>query len=61
MQRVDARIDDLATGGLRLETVGLACLFVGIIMGTIPDGLAWVLRSLGGVLTSWVSQPWLAG
>ncbi len=46
IRQVDARIDELATGGLRLESIGLTCLFVGITVATVPDGVASVIRIL---------------
>ena len=44
--RVEDRIKDLATGGLRLSTWSLVLLMVGATCASIPDGVAQALRVL---------------
>ena len=49
--KTDKRLEDVAVGGLRLETVGLSWLLVGIVFGTLPQqsaaAVCWVLALLG--------------
>lgn len=49
LSKVDARVRDLAAGGLSLEAFGLGCLFFGVTFASIPDGVAWALR---------LASPW---
>lgn len=44
--RLDQGMRDLAAGGLRLEAFALFLLVVGITLGTVPEGLAWIFRGL---------------
>ncbi len=39
-------VRDLAAGGLRLEAVGLLLLFVGVSLGTVPEGISLAVRVL---------------
>jgi hypothetical protein len=43
---VDSRIRDLASGGLRAETAGIAILAVGLILSSVSAGLAELIRSV---------------
>ena len=44
---VSRLIEDIGVGGLRLEVVGLAWLFVGVIFTSIPGEVAWLLARVG--------------
>jgi hypothetical protein len=44
--RLDQRVRDLATGGLRLDARVLALVFIGVTFGTVPDFIARLLRVL---------------
>jgi hypothetical protein len=46
---VDDRIRDLASGGLRAETVGVAVLALGLILSSISAGLADLIRNVFGL------------
>ncbi len=41
------KIEEVAVGGLHLEAIGLAWLFVGVLLGTVPDEIARLLMWLG--------------
>ena len=39
------KVEEVAVGGLHLETVGLCCLFLGVVATSIPAELAlWLTR-----------------
>ena len=44
--KVEGQLEDMATGGLHLETVGLVWLFLGMICTNLPEEIAWVFQRL---------------
>ena len=44
--KVEGQLEDMATGGLHLETVGLVWLFLSMICTNLPEEIAWVFQRL---------------
>jgi hypothetical protein len=43
---IKSKLDNLAIGGLHLEVIGLWWLLFATITTSVPDGVAWIARSI---------------